>query len=430
MNYSLKSATAVVLLLGAAACEGALEEPPAGSPEPAITAGSSEAAGPEEPTGKVETVDHETIAKFKAAMDARFGRKAEEGGKDGVEVRRQALSASGYRFALPKKNSYMPCSQGDVVALLDNQDEFDDDDFVNGNQLHLRSLARSFDVANVIPPAINEKNHADFKRFVWAGGIAFPRIGALFGSRELEDRDTQLELCIEHRWDLPPAKHDYAVIALDDACPAGTYWFERYQDAEDDGNITAIWPQNFPGFRKADPGNFWTAFCFVPGTGNPNDPSVPHDFAEKYWVLGPNSDEATYWGILSQDDEDSGNVNNWRSSAPKNLHGRMKQIVSEGRNTMWFFRGSGKGWQPNIRIEAHTDRFWAQTQCVRTRDDKNLAADRALGEETAKNAIEAIEKDKKKAAAQEGGAIATWYFARKEAAMQYQRCMEDTLRGS
>ena len=104
---------------------------------------------------------------------------------------------------------------------------------------------------------------------------------------------------------LPRVPFDYAVLRLDDACPAGALAFGRLHDTENStsnnyssGNILPNWVGT--DVRKE--------FCFVPADNNSN---LPYPVSSEYAVFAKVSNANIVYSKLHVDDENSANHNRW-----------------------------------------------------------------------------------------------------------------------
>lgn len=142
---------------------------------------------------------------------------------------------------------------------------------------------------------------------------------------------------------LPRVPFDYAVLRLDDACPAGAQKFGRFHDTEDDtynnyssGNIGP----NVVGrdVRKE--------FCFVPAD---NNSSLPYPVGSEYVVFANVSNANIVYSRLRVDDENTYNHNSWYwYGAPSNIKSRiMTNIMFEEDNEDTYYH-IVQWFEPNI----------------------------------------------------------------------------------
>lgn len=129
---------------------------------------------------------------------------------------------------------------------------------------------------------------------------------------------------------LPRVPFDYAVLRLDDACPAGAQKFGRFHDTEDDtynnyssGNIGP----NVVGrdVRKE--------FCFVPAD---NNSSLPYPVGSEYAVFANVSNANIVYSRLFVDDENYNNINQWVwYDTPASIKDRIRAIAHETHDTYY-----------------------------------------------------------------------------------------------
>ena len=122
---------------------------------------------------------------------------------------------------------------------------------------------------------------------------------------------------------LPRVPFGYAVLRLDDACPAGAYPFGRFHDTENSTSYNYssgnIWP-NVVGddVRKE--------FCFVPAD---NNSSLPYPVGSEYVVFANVSNANILHSALRVDDEDTGNRDEWFwYDTPNSIKTKIRKIAS------------------------------------------------------------------------------------------------------
>lgn len=126
-------------------------------------------------------------------------------------------------------------------------------------------------------------------------------------------------------YDRYKAKFDYAVLLLDDACPAGSYKVKRHHDTEDNGYNHA-WGNAYPNVLEHNADLY---YCFVPKNSCANEsdgcgilPYFSTSHGELYqfgfFAHAPNyvklAGTLVYTLFQTEyyiDDEDSGNANSW-----------------------------------------------------------------------------------------------------------------------
>lgn len=148
--------------------------------------------------------------------------------------------------------------------------------------------------------------------------------------------------CIFEYDELPRVSYDYAVLRLDDQCPAGTYPFRRHHDTED------RWGQNFvygPVWPNSVGSNADFEYCFVPKDPNstkvyPFDMTYTNDYNTS--VFANVNKTGLAQSTLYVDDEDSNNDNSWyyyglskNKANEKAIIDRMQNIMSGSKNTTY-----------------------------------------------------------------------------------------------
>ena len=129
---------------------------------------------------------------------------------------------------------------------------------------------------------------------------------------------------------IPRVPFDYAVLRLDDACPAGAQAFGRYHDTEDDTNNNYYSGNISPnvvnyGVRKE--------FCFVPADNSSN---LPYPFSGEYAVFANVSNANILYSELKTDDENSDNRNKWfYYDASSSIKNRIKNIAYGDQDTYY-----------------------------------------------------------------------------------------------
>ena len=83
---------------------------------------------------------------------------------------------------------------------------------------------------------------------------------------------------------MPKISYDYAVLALDEECPAGTYMFMRHHDTEDSHNANSHSGNIYPNVVNS---NATLVYCFVPAdeSSSKQFPSFDKNNGDKYGVF-------------------------------------------------------------------------------------------------------------------------------------------------
>lgn len=132
--------------------------------------------------------------------------------------------------------------------------------------------------------------------------------------------------------------YDYAVLRLDNECPAGAYPFRRHHDTEDKNNNNGTVGDIRPSVIGKDAD---IEYCFFPGT-----PGATGDFPValhgRFAVLARHSSDTLLYAQIRVDDEDTKNANSWYwygQDNNTNLINRIKRIVEDrgGKDTYYNF---------------------------------------------------------------------------------------------
>ena len=135
---------------------------------------------------------------------------------------------------------------------------------------------------------------------------------------------------------LPRVPFDYAVLRLDDACPAGAQRFRRLHDTENSTTYNYssgnIWPNVVNDVNR----DVRKEFCFVPADNNSN---LPYPVGSEYAVFANVSNANIVYSRLRVDDENTYNHNSWYwYGAPSNIQSRiMTNIVFEEDNEDTYY---------------------------------------------------------------------------------------------
>ena len=139
--------------------------------------------------------------------------------------------------------------------------------------------------------------------------------------------------CVYEFSELPRAPYDYAVLKLDEQCPAGSYSVKRHHDCEnsDPENelFGAMWPSKVG--RDAD-----LEYCFVPKATNSTlvYPFTGLTNAKNTAIFANVSNSNLSHSEIYVDDEDKNNKNSWTYSADW-LKSRIETVMSGKNNTTY-----------------------------------------------------------------------------------------------
>lgn len=371
---------------------------------------------------KIETVDTAAVNEIRRQIQNELSKDIsdEVNGKNVLALKTAATTT--YRFGLIKKHSAITCSHSVVLYGDDEDDE-------TANKLSFVSFVAGAEKPNILID-INENI-----KFLGAGGVEFPRY-IIYQTVERDQRNTQIRMCVESAATLPLAKSSYMVIALDDACPAGSIRFRRYIDMEDSRNETVVYSseqKKFPGLQETENGNLYVSFCYK--RGNSSATSVlPEVWGRKYYFIANALSEAGigYSGEVKMDNEDDKNQNKWIYKGTTNasiINEVIGLIVGgEAQNTHWMFNGLIPGYTPDIYIYGNTSQQTASKACKDTRDnaidaanDKYLKAGVAIAGEAIQDLND--NKDLIKDGLDAIQTAAAYYGAIEKAEKNYSNCL-------
>lgn len=153
---------------------------------------------------------------------------------------------------------------------------------------------------------------------------------------------------------LQPVPYDYAVLRMDNECPAGGYKFRRHHDTEDHNNNNATNSDFWPSVIGKDAD---LEYCFMPAT-----PGATADFPVKlfgrFGVFGTYRHGTVHYTQILVDDEDTKNANSWHwygQDNNTNLINRIKAIVSDkGKDTYYSFSWVDPFWDKIGIVDAPT----------------------------------------------------------------------------
>ncbi|WP_173466955.1 hypothetical protein [Fibrobacter succinogenes] len=157
------------------------------------------------------------------------------------------------------------------------------------------------------------------------GDLASSKAGVTFRNGGVE-----FKFCTGDRESLPQARFDYAVLSLDNECPAGSYRYGRHHDTQDGGHNSST---GYVGVNEVGR-DVTLYFCYVP----------KNDYVAAKWPFHwSNGLFADFNGTRSFnyefyiDDEDSNNKNKWlgKSSLPLYVQNGIDAIMNGSKNTMY-----------------------------------------------------------------------------------------------
>lgn len=130
---------------------------------------------------------------------------------------------------------------------------------------------------------------------------------------------------------IPRVPFDYAVLRLDDACPAGAQAFGRFHDTENTTTYNYSSGNIGPNVVGQD---VRKEFCFVPAD---NNSSRLYPFSSEYAIFAHVQNTNIKYSKLVIDDEDSSNKNKWYwYGASENIKNRIANIANDTRNTTYY----------------------------------------------------------------------------------------------
>ena len=144
---------------------------------------------------------------------------------------------------------------------------------------------------------------------------------------------------------LQPVPYDYAVLRMDNECPAGGYKFRRHHDTEDHNNNNATNSDFWPSVIGKDAD---LEYCFMPATPGATA-NFPVKLFGRFGVFGTYRNGTVHYTQILVDDEDTKNANSWYWYGQDNntaLIARIKKLVSDkgGKDTYYSFTWKNPFW--------------------------------------------------------------------------------------
>ncbi len=160
-----------------------------------------------------------------------------------------------------------------------------------------------------------------------------PRYGEFTPSKAgvtFRNGGVEFKFCTGDRESLPQARFDYAVLSLENECPAGSYRYGRRHDTQDGGH------NSYTGYIGVNDvgSNVTLYFCYVPKNANA-EARWPFHWTNGLFAKFDGSYASRY--ELYIDDEDSNNNNKWpgKSSLPQYIQNGINVIMNGSSNTTY-----------------------------------------------------------------------------------------------
>ena len=160
-----------------------------------------------------------------------------------------------------------------------------------------------------------------------------PRYGEFTPSKAgvtFRNGGVEFKFCTGDEVNLPQTRFDYAVLSLENECPAGAYRFGRHHDTQDGGRNSYTGHIGVNGVGS----NVTLYFCYVPKNVNAQA-RWPFHWTNGVFAKFDRGYASRY--ELYIDDEDSNNRNSWPglASLPQNIRNGIATIMSGSSNTTY-----------------------------------------------------------------------------------------------
>ena len=160
-----------------------------------------------------------------------------------------------------------------------------------------------------------------------------PRYGEFTPSKAgvtFRNGGVEFKFCTGDEVSLPQVRFDYAVLSLENECPAGSYRYGRHHDTQDGGHNAST---GHVGVNEVG-SNVTLYFCYVPKNVNA-EARWPFHWTSGVFAKFDGGYASRY--ELYIDDEDSNNRNSWPglASLPQNVRNGIATIMSGSGNTTY-----------------------------------------------------------------------------------------------